>query len=123
MHQNMCGVSSLDAVQQLNEMMGGSGVFRGIYRDDSAQNELTIYSIFSGLCLPKDRVAQLIQAFGEEALAAVKLPKVLGRALVGLGFTDAVRDEAEAEQWKKEQAERQAALAAAGAVVDNVTKG
>ena len=48
------------AFQQLNEMVGGSGIFRGIYRDDSAKDELTIYSIFSGLGLPKDRVAQLI---------------------------------------------------------------
>ena len=69
------------------------------------------------------QAAQLVQAFGDEALAAVKVPKVLGRALVGLGFTDAVRTEEEAEAWKKAQAERQAALAAAGAVVDNVTKG
>ncbi len=59
------------AFQQLNEMIGGAGVFRGIYRDDSAQDELTIYSIFSGLGLPKDRVTQLVQE-AEDKMAAME---------------------------------------------------
>jgi hypothetical protein len=69
------------------------------------------------------QVAQLVQAFGEEAVANVKLDKVIGRALVGLGFTDAVRNEDEAAAWKQQQAQQQQALATEAAVVDNVTKG
>lgn len=69
------------------------------------------------------QVAELVQAFGDEALAAVKLPKVLGRALVGLGFTDAVRTEEEAAEWKQQQAEQQMALQTGAKVIDNVTKG
>ncbi len=69
------------------------------------------------------QVATLVQAFGEEAVANVKLDKVIGRALVGLGFTDAVRNEAEAAEWKKQNAEAQAQAQTAGKVVENVTKG
>jgi hypothetical protein len=69
------------------------------------------------------QVAALVQAFGEEAVANVKLDKVIGRALVGLGFTDAVRNEDEAAAWKQQQAQQQQALATEAAVVDNVTKG
>ena len=69
------------------------------------------------------QVAQLVQMFGEEAIANVKLDKVLGRAFVGLGFTDAVRTEEEAAQWHQQRQEAMMQQQMAATVVDNATKG
>lgn len=69
------------------------------------------------------QAAQLIQAFGEEAIAHVKLDKVLGRAYVGLGFTDAVRTEEEAAAWNQQRQEAAMQQKMAADVVNNVTKG
>jgi hypothetical protein len=69
------------------------------------------------------QAAQLIQMFGEEAVSFIKLDKVLGRAYVGLGFTDAVRTEAEAAEWMKQRQEAAMQQQMAATVVDNATKG
>ena len=48
------------AMSMVNEMCGNPrGLFKGIYTDNSIGNEVVVYSMFAGLGLPEDRVAQL----------------------------------------------------------------
>jgi hypothetical protein len=55
------------------------------------------------------QVANIVQAFGEGAADVIKLNKVIGRATIGLGFADVVREQDEIDQRQK-QREQQAML-------------
>jgi cell division GTPase FtsZ len=49
------------AFSMLTEHIGGAGgIFRGIYAEESDKDTLTVYSMFSGLGLPKERIEDLI---------------------------------------------------------------
>jgi len=49
------------AFSELNDRLGGTArVFRGIYADDNPRDELTVYSIYSGIGLPRERIDNLI---------------------------------------------------------------
>jgi|GEM_PF-2545206 len=49
------------AFSELNEALGGTArVYRGIYVDDNARDELTVYAMYSGIGLPRERVGRLI---------------------------------------------------------------
>ncbi len=59
------------------------------------------------------QAAQIVQAFGEAAQDVPKLPRIIGRAFVGLGFTDSVNDEDEVaakQAQRAEQAQQQAMI-------------
>lgn len=58
------------------------------------------------------QAAQIVQAFGPEAIDVVKLDKVLSRAFVGLGIPDAVRGEEEVNAIKQQRQEAQQQQAA-----------
>lgn len=51
--------SSLNYATSVMNEMGPSGVFKGIYSIDTDEDCITVYSMFSGLGLPADRVEQL----------------------------------------------------------------
>lgn len=56
------------------------------------------------------QAAQIVQAFGEAAQDVPKLPRILGRAFVGLGFADSVNTEEEVaaiQQQRQEAAQQQ----------------
>jgi hypothetical protein len=55
------------------------------------------------------QVANIVQAFGEGAADVIKLNKVIGRATIGLGFADVVREQDEIDQRQK-QREQQAMM-------------
>jgi hypothetical protein len=55
------------------------------------------------------QVASIVQAFGEGATDVIKLNKVIGRATIGLGFADVVREQDEIDQ-RQQQREQQAML-------------
>jgi len=52
------------------------------------------------------QAAQIVQAFGEAAQDVPKLPRILGRAFVGLGFADSVNTEEEVQQIQATRAEQ-----------------
>jgi len=58
------------------------------------------------------QAAQIVQAFGEAAQDVPKLPRILGRAFVGLGFADAVNTEEEVQaiQQQRQQAMQEQAM-------------
>lgn len=58
------------------------------------------------------QAAQIVQAFGPEAVDVVKLERVIGRAFIGMGITDSVRTEDEVAQIKAERQEAQQQQAA-----------
>jgi hypothetical protein len=47
------------------------------------------------------QVANIVQAFGEGAADVIKLNKVIGRATIGLGFADVVREQDEIDQRRR----------------------
>lgn len=83
--------------------------------------EMVTPTILTGLeALSRERdvgramqAAQIVQAFGPEAVDVVKLERVIGRAFLGLGIIDSVRTEEEVAAVKaqrQEQQQQQAAL-------------
>jgi len=58
------------------------------------------------------QAAQIVQAFGPEAVDVVKLEQVIGRAFIGLGIADSVRSEEEIQQIKAERQQAQQEQAA-----------
>ena len=50
-------------------------VYRGIYTDDTLDNKIIVYTIFSGLGLPSDRINQL-RSEAEQSLAKMEKPRV-----------------------------------------------
>ena len=52
------------------------------------------------------QAADIVKAFGETAVDVVKLPRVIGRAFVGLGFADSTRTEEEVEERQNKRAEQ-----------------
>lgn len=46
---------------RLNELIGNANIYRGLYKDDSTDNHLTVYTILSGLGLPIQRVESLLR--------------------------------------------------------------
>jgi len=59
------------AFSVLNELIGSAEVFRGIYAIPTDKPTLTVYSIFSGLGLPKERLETMI-AESKEAMDEMK---------------------------------------------------
>ena len=53
------------------------------------------------------QAAEIVKAFGETAVDVVKLPRILGRAFVGLGFADSTRTEEEVKALRQERAQQQ----------------
>lgn len=53
------------------------------------------------------QAAQIIQAFGQEGLDAVKTERIIGRAMIGLGFPDTVRTEQEVQQLQQKRQQAQ----------------
>tara|TARA_R110000803_G_scaffold39813_3_gene85879 strand:+ start:107 stop:1621 length:1515 start_codon:yes stop_codon:yes gene_type:complete len=83
--------------------------------------EMVTPTILTGLeALSRERdvsramqAAQIVQAFGPEAVDVVKLERVIGKAFIGLGIADSVRSEdevAQIKQQRQEQAQQQAAM-------------
>lgn len=48
------------AFAMLSEATKGTGLFRGIYADEMAGNKLTVYTLYSGLGVPRARIDNLI---------------------------------------------------------------
>ena len=77
--------------------------------------EMVTPTILTGLeALSRERdvsramqAAQIVQAFGPEAVDVIKLERVIGRAFVGLGIADAVRSEEEVAQIKQQRQQQQ----------------
>ena len=46
---------------ELNNLIGDANIYRGLYRDTSPRNVLTVYTILSGLGLPTQRVETLLK--------------------------------------------------------------
>lgn len=59
------------AFDALTEALGGASLFSGIYEDDSDKNVITVYTMLSGIGLPRERVDKLLQE-AEEDLQAIE---------------------------------------------------
>ena len=49
------------AYAELNKALGDANLYRGLYKDNNPKNCLTVYTIFSGLGLPRARVETLLR--------------------------------------------------------------
>lgn len=49
------------AMDALTEALGGASLFTGIYEEDSDKEVMTVYTILSGIGLPRDRVDRLLR--------------------------------------------------------------
>jgi cell division GTPase FtsZ len=49
------------AMDALTEALGGASLFTGIYEEDSDKDVLTVYTVLSGIGLPRDRVDRLLK--------------------------------------------------------------
>lgn len=58
------------AMSMVQDLAGASAVFKGIYVEDMAADEIKVYSFFSGMGLPNDRVSQLKKEAQEGAIKA-----------------------------------------------------
>jgi cell division GTPase FtsZ len=59
------------AFNVLGETIGDAAVFRGIYADENKQDEITVYSMFSGIGLPRDRINAML-ASAEEGMQHIE---------------------------------------------------
>lgn len=49
------------AMDALTEALGGASLFTGIYEEDNDKDTLTVYTVLSGIGLPRDRVDRLLK--------------------------------------------------------------
>lgn len=54
------------AFDALTEALGGASLFHGIYEDDNDKNIITVYTMLSGIGLPRERVDKLLQEAEED---------------------------------------------------------
>lgn len=59
------------ALETLKEHTGDAAVFNGIYADENKRDEITVYALFSGLGLPRERIDSLL-AKAEESIQKVE---------------------------------------------------
>lgn len=64
-----------------------------------------------------EQIAGIIQTLGPQAIHSIKIPKVVGRAVTGLGMPDAVRTESEAQAEQQRVAELEALQQGVGAAL------
>jgi len=48
------------ALDALTEALGGASLFHGVYEDDNDKNVITVYTMLSGIGLPRERVDKLL---------------------------------------------------------------
>lgn len=109
---------SNDMMKRRTELLMQHMAANGDLPDFEGQVEPTILTGLEALSRERDvsramQAGQIVQAFGPEAVDAIKLPRVLGRAFVGIGIPDAVRTEEEVEQIQQQRqqaAQEQAAM-------------
>ena len=69
------------------------------------------------------QAAEIANAFGETAVDSIKLDRILSRAYIGLGFPDAVRTEAEAQQFRQQRQQAEMLAQGAAGAIPQIAKG
>ncbi len=120
---------SLEMLERRTDLLIANMITRGEFPPvDDGVIEPTILTGLEALSRERDvsrgmQAAQAIQTFGDEAIKRVKLDVVLDKVMVGLGFPDAIKDEAQVQAEDKARSQQALAQQAVGPAIQAAARG